>query len=135
MSIKINDKEEKRLRDNISRGIVELIEQNNMTQKELSELLGVDASTVGKWINKKSLPRMGAIQQLSDYFKVDKSYFLEGDSREHYYLNDETRRIAQEAFENPELRILFNAARDVSPEDMKFVIEMVKKLKQNEKRE
>ncbi len=48
-----------------------------MTQKELSALLGVNNSTVGKWISKTSIPRMGVIQKMSDYFGVPKSYFLE----------------------------------------------------------
>lgn len=34
-----------------------------------------------------------------------------------YYINDETAAIAQDIFENKELRLLFDAARDAEPED------------------
>ena len=129
------EKEEKELKDNISRAITTLLERNNMNQKELSDILGVDNSTVGKWINKKSLPRMGPIQKMADYFKVEKTYFLEDEGflikeeSEPYYLNEQTKQIAQEAFENPNLRMLCSASRDLSPEDLNFVIAMIEKMK------
>lgn len=66
------------LKDNLSKGILEQLTTHNLNQKELADILGVDNSTVGKWINKLALPRMGVIQKLSDYFQVSKSYFLEG---------------------------------------------------------
>ena len=54
------------------------------------------------------------------------------DDSQGYYNNPEAARIAQEAYDNPDLRILFDASRDVSPEDLKFVIEMVKRMKKQE---
>ena len=51
----------------------------------------------------------------------------------HYYLNDETRQIAQEAFENPELRTLFKVARDIPPERLRAHIEFMKSLKEQER--
>ena len=54
-------------------------------------------------------------------------------SDEPYYLNDETREIAQEVFENPELRSLFHVARDIPPERLKAHIEFMKNLKDQEK--
>lgn len=54
-----------------------LLSEHEMTQNQLSKILGVSESTVGKWILEKSLPRMGVIQKLSEYFNVPKSYFLE----------------------------------------------------------
>lgn len=54
-----------------------LLSEHEMTQNQLSKILGVSESTVGKWILEKSLPRMGVIQKLSEHFNVPKSYFLE----------------------------------------------------------
>ncbi len=51
----------------------------------------------------------------------------------HYYLNDETRQIAQEAFENPELRTLFKVARDIPPDRLRAHIEFMKSLKEQER--
>lgn len=49
-----------------------------------------------------------------------------------YYLNDETAKIAQEVFENKDLKLLFDASRNAKPEDIKFVAEMLQRLKAKE---
>ena len=54
-----------------------LIQSQGVQQNILADKIGVSESTVGKWLLEKALPRMGAIQKLSDYFNVPKSYFLE----------------------------------------------------------
>ena len=50
-----------------------------------------------------------------------------------YYLNDETAAIAQDIFENKELRLLFDAARDAEPEDLETVHSMLLALKRKER--
>lgn len=67
----------------ISKRIQEMLDKNDMTQSDLAKILSVSESTVGKWILMKSIPRMGIIQKLSDYFNVPKSYFLEESSTYH----------------------------------------------------
>lgn len=44
-----------------------------------------------------------------------------------YYLNDETAAIAQDIFENKELRLLFDAARDATLEELRTEIEKIGK--------
>ena len=79
---------------------------------------------------------MGKVQALADYFHISKSELIEEkdeQSDNHYYLNDETRQIAQEAFENPELRTLFKVARDIPPERLRAHIEFMRTLKEQER--
>ena len=52
-----------------------------------------------------------------------------------YYLNPETAEIAQEIHDNKDMRILFSAARDISPEDMKLLQGMALALKKKERGE
>ena len=68
--------EEKELRRIISGNIQHYMNQNNLTNVELSKILGVSESTVGKWLLKKSMPRMGVIERLSTLFGVPKSKLL-----------------------------------------------------------
>jgi transcriptional regulator with XRE-family HTH domain len=49
---------------------------------------------------------------------------------EQYYLNDETAQIAQEIFENKDMRVLFDAARDSRPEDLKIAADMLRRFKE-----
>lgn len=48
---------------------------------------------------------------------------------EGYYTNEETKELAQEIYDNKDLRILFDATRDLRPEDINFVVDMVKRMK------
>ena len=57
----------------------------------------------------------------------------EKEGGEKYYINDETASIAQEIFENKELRLLFDAAKDAQPEDLQTVHQMLLALKRKER--
>ena len=58
------------------------------------------------------------------YMPVD-----ENDQPEQYYLNPETARIAQEVYDDPDLRLLFDASRDSKPEDIRMAAEMLRRFK------
>ena len=44
-----------------------LLDENKINQSELAEMLQVSESTVGKWLLKKALPRMGIIENYHQY--------------------------------------------------------------------
>lgn len=115
------------LRALFSNRLSALLNEHNINQAELAKILGVSESTVGKWMLMKSLPRMGIIQKLSDYFGVPKSYFLEesAENKRAYYLDPETARLAQEVKDNPRYRALFDATRKLSPDAMKEVMNFI----------
>lgn len=60
----------------ISNNLKMLLNEHNINQSQLAKIAGVSESTVGKWILKKSSPRMGAIQRIADHFGLPKSYIL-----------------------------------------------------------
>ena len=53
----------------------------------------------------------------------------ENNENSNYYSNPETAAIAQELFDNPDYRLLFDAAKDSKPEDIKMVADMLTRLK------
>lgn len=63
----------------VSENIQKILTEFNLNQNELAKIAGVSESTVGKWVLKKSTPRMGAIEKISDHFNLPKSYILEED--------------------------------------------------------
>lgn len=115
------------LRALFSNRLSALLNEHNINQAELAKILSVSESTVGKWMLMKSLPRMGIIQKLSDYFGVPKSYFLEesAENKRAYYLDPETARLAQEVKDDPRYRALFDATRKLSPDAMKEVMNFI----------
>ena len=84
----------------------------------------------------KSNPNAKTLQKIAAYFGVSVEYLMSNgkdENGEKYYLNDETAAIAQDIFENKELRLLFDAARDAEPEDLETVHSMLLALKRKEK--
>lgn len=73
---------------------------------------------------------------ISDYFNVSIEYLMTGAEKaggETYYLNDETAKVAQEIFENKELRALFDVQKDMEPDDLRALHNMALALKRKER--
>ena len=114
-----------------ARNLKELMENSSSTQVDIAKICGVSQQTVSDWLTGKKYPRMDKVQAILDHYDIP-MIALVNDGKEtnnQYYLNPETARLAQEVYDNPDLRILFDASRHLTPEDIRFVVEMVKKMK------
>lgn len=110
------------------------IKASGKSQLEIAKKIGVSPQTFNTWCRGIAIPRMEKLQALADYFHINKSDLIELKSNDNkYYESDETREIAQEIFEKPELRSLFDVAKDIPPERLKALIEFMKSLKESEK--
>ena len=119
--------EQKRI---FSKNLQRLLNNSGKTQAEVAKDIGVSPQTMNTWIRGIAIPRMGKIQKLANYFGVDKSQLIDDvESINKYYLNEETARIAQQIYDDPDLHALFDAARDSDPEDMKMAADLLKRLK------
>ncbi len=97
---------------------------------------GLPSSLFSEWKRGKSNPKADKLQLIADFFGVSLEYLMTGkekDGGETYYLNPETADMAQKIFENKELRMLFDAARDAAPEDLETVHSMLLALKRKER--
>lgn len=103
---------------------------------KVAEVLGVLPGTLRVALARQEIPAYdGPAITAKEAFTQAQEDFNEPlkEDTDHYYLNDETRQIAQEVFENPQLRSLFHVARDISPERLKSQIDYLKFLKSQEK--
>ena len=113
-----------------------LLEAHGITIYKFCKDTGVSESTVYTWKKKKTQCSAKLQKIVCEYFEVSADYLMTGKEKEDgqkYYLNDETASIAQDIFENKELRLLFDAARDAEPEDLETVHSMLLALKRKEK--
>ena len=83
------------------------------TRQEMCDALGVKYTTFTDWVKGNSYPRIDKIELMANYFGISKAELVEDhndlqQTEQPYYLNDETRAIVQELFENPELRSFFH---------------------------
>ena len=113
----------------------ELLRKNNVTPYRVHKETGISTATLSDWKNGKSEPKKDKIEKICDYFNVPLSYFYgeDLDGGDKYYLNNETAEMAQKLFENRNLRALFDAAQDASPEDLKTTYDMLMALKKKER--
>lgn len=102
--------------------------------QDLADLTGMSKSTLQRYETGgiKNVP-LDKLKDLAYALKVSPEWLLGWDepktSQQGYYLNDDAAKMAQEIYENPNLRILFDASRNVSTDDLQFVVDMMKRLK------
>ncbi len=60
----------------------------------------------------------------------DSGLYVKEDSNV-YYFDKETARYAQEIANNPEMKMLFDASKNIKKEDMQLVYEMIKRFKKD----
>lgn len=116
----------------------QLLQKFGVTTYQVSKATGIPQSTLSNWKARGNLIRGDKAQKIADYFGVSVDYLMTGEEKEggeKYYLNDETAEMAQALFENRDLRVLFDAARDASPEDLKTTYDMLMALKRKERGE
>lgn len=107
-----------------------LCENKGVTPYKVAKSTGIASSTLSEWKKGKSTPKTDKLQKIADYFNVDINYLLCDQGEEKiYYFDGNTQEIAQEIFENKDLRLLFDAGKDASAEDLKLVTDMLLNLK------
>jgi len=117
-----------------------ILKEKKISQYKMIQDLDLKKTTVNYWCKGKSFPRYDALKKVADYLdvaiseltgnatNVDKS----SEEERAYYLDPETRKTAEELRTNKDLKTLFDAARDASPEDLKTVHAMLLALKRKE---
>lgn len=56
--------------------ILELIENNNLTQREFAKTMGVYPSTVSQWISQEREPRISTIVKICENYNVSADWLL-----------------------------------------------------------
>ena len=113
-----------------------LRDAKGMKDADVARETGITKSTFSDWKNGRSNPKDAKLQKIADLFVVSVEYIRTGEEKEggeKYYLNEETAEMAQKLFENKDLRVLFDAAKDATPEDLKTTYDMLMALKKKER--
>lgn len=116
----------------VSKNLKRLAYESDKSPAEIAKALGINKSTLSSWMNGHRIPKMDKIDMLCNYFGCDREDIMEEYDpyrKKAYYFDKETGDKAQELFENKDLRILFDAARDSKPEDLQMAAELLERLK------
>lgn len=113
----------------------QLLQKHGVTPYKVAKEAGVTQTALSNWKTGRSTPTTKTLQKIADYFGVTVDYLMTGEEKDgdRYYLNDETAQVAQEIFENKELRALFDVQKNMDPEDLKALHQMALALKRKER--
>ena len=65
----------------LAKNIRHYMEKNNKSRNEMCVALGVKYTTFADWVNAKTYPRIERIEQMAEYFGIEKSALLEDPDR------------------------------------------------------
>lgn len=114
-----------------------LCKEKGVTPYRVSEATGVKTSALSSWKAGRSTPKFEKMKLIADYFGVPTEYLLTGvmpETGEQYY-SPEAKEIAQQIHDDPELRALFHLAKTVSPEQLRFVENLLRFMTTSESEE
>lgn len=122
--------------DRIYAKYLRLRDKLEMTDSSVAKKAGISKSTFSDWRSGRSKPKMQKLEKIANAMGVSVSYFSEDaevpNSGHHpeYYIDRTTAEIAQELFTNPDMRVLFDAARDSRPEDLQRAADLLRRFKE-----
>ena len=113
----------------VAKNLRRIMYEHGKTQAEVAKDLNISKATLSSWMNGTRIPRISKVDLLCHYFNVKRSDIMEDhdelDGDEVYYLDDDTREMAEFMHKNPRYKVLFDAVRNVSAEDIDFVRQMI----------
>lgn len=110
-----------------------------LTMKQVAAAVGVSEGTVSRWESGEiSNMRRDKIALLAEVLHINPRLIMGWDEENEpqdersngYYLDPDTAAAAQELFEKPGFRVLFDAARNAKSEDMMMVADILKRLQE-----
>lgn len=128
----------------LSKNIRFLRHECGLSQDDIADMLGYRSfTTVQKWESGDSEPNVRTLEGLADIFGVTLNDLISHDFADPennapdddvYYIDPGTRKIAQEVYEDDNLRMLFDASRGAAPEDIQMAAEMIRRLTERNKK-
>ena len=117
--------------------ITEYKKKKGWTNDILAQKSGVPKGTISKitsGITKN--PQLDTLRAIADALGCRIEDFVENPlpleptiEQQDYYLSPEVSQMAQKIYDNPELRILFDASRKLTKDDVLAVVDIVKRMK------
>lgn len=109
-------------------------ESKGLKASDVSKATGIRSGVFSDWKAGRYTPKADKMKLIADFLGIPVEPLLTGvqtDVQPGYYIDNETAEIAQEIFDTPGMRILFDAARDSRPDDLQMAADLLKRLKES----
>ena len=112
--------------DTLGKRILKLLNDKNLTQKELAKIVGTTEVSIGRYINDKREPNATMLASIANALNVSTDYLL-GRPNTHK-TSQETKSKAEELEEDfPEgVSVLYRANQNLTPAQKEVMIRMIK---------
>lgn len=110
----------------------------SFNKADVARLSGVPYTTIdGLYKKGDENTKLSTLRKLASFIGCTIDELTDGymSTEQGYYLDPETARLAQEIYDNPDLRVLMDASRKLAPDDVKTVADLVSKMKKKENHE
>ena len=117
--------------------VVERLEQymneNGYKKTDVARMSGIPYTTIDGLFKKgDENTKLSTLKKLAKLIGCSLDELTGSNNDYGYYSNPETAALAQQIHDNPDLRILMDASKDLAPEDVKFVADLVSPMKKKE---
>lgn len=119
--------------------LIKAMDREGIRAADLARKTGLLESTISQYRSGYAKPKEERLALLANALHVNPVWLMGLDvpmdvqtnaQPTDYYLDPEAAEIAQRVFDDPDLRILFHAAQDVSPENIRLAAEMLRRMKE-----
>jgi len=108
--------------------------REGLTQDDLAKKLGVSRSTISMYERGEREPELEVLEAIADFFNVDMNYLTGKQTQEEYYADLQIRQIAQEIFEDKDMRLLFDLKKSAKGEELMNYARYLKEQYERENR-
>lgn len=112
---------------------------HDLSMEQLAKILNdkfnlkITKSMISRWENDLAQPTNTFLASYAKLFNLDMNVLLGLDSpSDGYYTDPEVAEYANKLKNNPDMRLLFDAAEDMSKDDIDFVVNLIDGLKKRE---
>ena len=99
-----------------------LMKERGETFTDVAKAVGGRASSFTDWRAGRSKPKADKLKKIADHFGVTVEYLMTGETQTGYYLSPEAAKIAQDMFEDEDMRTLYHMKQTMDPE--RFAVHM-----------
>lgn len=118
--------------------LAEIMAERDMTQSELSRLTGIRVSSISDYLRGIYEAKQDKVFQIAEALRVNPAWLMgldvsrewppQENADENYYHDPDAAALADMIKDNPRYRVLFEASRNLSKENIDFVIKMIENL-------
>lgn len=111
--------------------IIELLKAQNLTQKDLTDYLGIDKNIFSQWKKGTTQSYRRYIEQIAEFLGVSVGELIgsENTKNDPVYLDAETRELLDALRLRPEMRTLFKVSKNASREDVEMAVNIIERFK------